>query len=387
MHRMWFTTSCRVSARWAGLLLSLVALGTEAATPVPAPPALSAKSAILMDFHTGRVLTTQEPDLRLAPASITKLMTAYTVFGELRAGKLKLEDRITVSETAWRTGGSRMFVEAGSQVPVVDLIQGMIVQSGNDATVTLAEQVAGSEQVFADLMNRNARALGMRNTHFVNSTGLPDAHHYSTARDIAKLVRALIRDYPDYYRWYSQREYEYHGIKQHNRNSLLWRDPSVDGVKTGFTDDAGYCLASSAQRGEMRLISVLLGTKNEAIRARESLALLNYGFRFYETHKIYAAGAPVTQTRIWQGAADALPLGLSQDLYLTVPRGQYPEIKASMTLNHTVRAPATRGRQYGVVNVTQGTQLLAERPLVALNDVAAGNLWQRLLDGMQLRWQ
>ncbi len=376
-----------VNSRLIALLLLFCcsAVLTAAPLPVPKPPALSARAYILVDYQSGVVLGEQKADERMEPASITKLMTAYALFHELQGGKIKLSDMITISETAWRTQGSRMFVEVGKQVSVENLIQGMIVQSGNDATVALAEQVAGSEATFAELMNRYAQQLGMKNTHFVNSTGMPDPQHYTTARDIAILGSAIIREYPQYYKWYSQREFVFNGITQSNRNMLLWRDASVDGMKTGHTDSAGFCLVTSAQRDGRRLVSVVLGTNSEKARADESLALINYGFRFFETHKLYGAGQAVTEARIWKGASEKLPLGLTRDLYITLPRGQYQQLKASMKLPAKLEAPAVKGQSYGTLHIDLGDKVLMEKPLVALQDVAPGGLWQRLVDTVKMR--
>ncbi len=366
-------------------LLCCSAALTAAPLPVPKPPALAARAYILLDFQSGVVLGENHADERMEPASITKLMSAYALFHELHAGKIKLSDMVTISEKAWRTQGSRMFVEVGKQVSVGDLVQGMIVQSGNDATVALAEHVAGSEAVFADLMNRYAQRLGMKNTHFVNSTGLPDPNHYTTARDISILAAAIIREYPEYYKWFSQREFVYNNITQHNRDMLLWRDASVDGLKTGHTDSAGYCLVSSAHRDGRRLISVVLGTKSEKARTDDSQALLNYGFRFFETHKLYSAGQPVTEARLWKGTSEKLPLGLTQDLYITLPRGQYQQLKATMKLPAKLEAPVVKGRSYGILHIDLGDKMLMEKPLVALQDVAAGGLWHRLVDSVKMR--
>ena len=379
-----------LSFRLTRLLLSMVLLLAcqttlfAAPLPVPKPPELSAHGYILIDFQSGAVLGENKADERMEPASITKLMTAYALFHELRSGKIKLTDMVTISEHAWRTQGSRMFVDVGKQVSVENLVQGMIVQSGNDATVALAEQVAGSEPVFADLMNRYAQQLGMKNTHFMNSTGMPDPQHYTTARDITTLASAIIREYPEYFKWDSQREFTYNGITQHNRNMLLWRDPSVDGMKTGHTDSAGFCLVATAKRDGRRLISVVLGSKDEKSRADESLALLNYGFTFYETHKLYAAGQPIAQPRIWKGTSEKLPLGLTQDLYITLPRGQYQQLKASLKLPASLTAPASKGKAYGTLHIELGGKVLLEKPLLALQDVAEGGLWQRLVDNVKM---
>lgn len=356
-----------------------------AATPIPAAPAVSARSHVLVDFNSGRVLAGGNDDQRIEPASITKLMAEYVIFHEMRAGNLKLTDMVAISENAWRAQGSRMFVDVRSKVPVDLLLQGVIVQSGNDATIALAEHLAGSEGTFVGLMNQHAQRLGLSNTHFMNSTGLPDPNHYTTARDIALLSAALIREFPDYYsKWHSQKEFRHNNITQYNRNRLLWRDSSVDGVKTGHTESAGYCLVASAQRDDMRLISVVIGTKNEEARTDESQSLLNYGFRFFETHKLYSADQPLTRTRIWKGATDMLPLGLGRDLYVTIPRGQYKQLNASMTVNGGITAPAAKGATYGSVKVVLNDSVVAEESLVALQDVEEGGILRQLKDSVML---
>jgi D-alanyl-D-alanine carboxypeptidase (penicillin-binding protein 5/6) len=352
--------------------------------PVPKPPAVGAEAYLLQDFHSGRVLAEKNIDERLEPASITKVMTAYAIFKELRAGHLSLEDMVTVSEKAWRTQGSRMFIEVGKRVSVEDLLQGLIVQSGNDASVALAEHVAGSEDAFAGLMNRYARDMGMTGTNFVNSYGWPHEQHYTTARDIANLARHLIEEFPEYYHWYAQRQFTFNGITQHNRNRLLWRDASVDGLKTGHTDSAGYCLVTSAQREGMRLITVVLGTRSEDARAVASQSLLNYGFRFFETHKLYGAGTELTQARVWKGAREQAPLGLGTDLHVTIPRGQYRQLDASMSLDSRIVAPVQNGQSLGNVRVRLGEHMVAEQPLLALTDVEEGSFWQRLVDEARL---
>jgi D-alanyl-D-alanine carboxypeptidase (penicillin-binding protein 5/6) len=284
-------------------------------------------------------------------------------------------------------GGSRMFIEVDSRVSVEELLMGVIVQSGNDASVALAEHVAGDETAFADLMNRYAARIGMTASHFVNSSGLPHEDHYTTARDMAVVARALIRDFPELYRWYAIKEYEFNGIIQPNRNRLLWRDDSVDGLKTGYTKSAGYCLVASAQRDGMRLVSVVLGADNEKARTRFSQALLRYGFRFYETHRLYQAGEPIQETRIWQGAAEQLRLGVADDVFVTVPRGQYANLDARMDLPATILAPVGRGVAQGTLNVALGEEQLISRPLVALHDVDKGNLWRRISDRVLLMFE
>jgi D-alanyl-D-alanine carboxypeptidase (penicillin-binding protein 5/6) len=363
------------------ILLLFTAAGLHAeALPVPKAPSIGAKSFILQDFDSSRVIAELDPDKPVDPASITKLMTAYAVFKELRSGKISLDDMVTISEKAWRTPGSRMFVEVGKQVSVEDLMQGMIVQSGNDATVALAEFVAGSEDSFAALMNRHAEVLGLKGSHFMNSTGLPDPDHHMTARDIATLAASIIREFPEYYKWYSQKEFTYNDITQYNRNKLLWRDDAVDGMKTGYTEDAGYCLVTSAKKDSMRLISVVLGTDSDKARASASQALLNYGFRFYETHKLYDAGMQLATARVWKGETDTVSLGLDNPLYATVPRGQYQSLAASMTINTRIMAPVSKDQTLGSVQVQLGDAVIAGQNLVALQGVGEGSIWQRIVD-------
>ncbi|HYN77841.1 MAG TPA: D-alanyl-D-alanine carboxypeptidase family protein [Lamprocystis sp. (in: g-proteobacteria)] len=357
-----------------------------AATPtVPAPPQVEAKGYLLIDFNTGAVLAESNADQRLEPASLTKIMTGYTIYRELAAGRVHLTDQVLISENAWRTGGSKMFVEVGKQISLEDLLKGMIIQSGNDASIALAEHVAGSEQVFSELMNTNTKRLGMENSHFVNVTGLPDPNHFTTARDIARVTAALIREFPQYYVWDGTKEYEFNGIKQQNRNRLLWRDSTVDGVKTGYTENAGYCLVASARRDGMRLISVVLGAKTPEARAVASLELLNYGFRFYESHRLYPGGEPLENLRVWKGDQKEVPVGPARDVYATIPRGRYAELAARMDKVPTLTAPITRGAQLGEVVVTLAGQEVSRVPLVALQDVAAGGLWDQARDTV-LQW-
>jgi D-alanyl-D-alanine carboxypeptidase (penicillin-binding protein 5/6) len=350
----------------------------------PAPPAISAGSYILLDYNSGHVLAESNARTRMEPASLTKLMTAYIVFNELKNGAISQGQLVTISENAWRAQGSRMFIEVGKQVSVGDLLKGMIVQSGNDATVALAELVAGSEDAFAELMNNIAGTLQLKDTHFTNSTGMPDPQHYTTAYDLALLTRALIAAFPEDYKLYSLREFTFNNITQHNRNRLLWRDDSIDGVKTGHTESAGYCLVTSAMRDDMRLISVVLSTKSDDMRMQESQKLLNYGFRFYESHRLYNAGASLASARVWKGVTEELPLGLAQDLYVTIPRNQYKKLKAVMNMNSTITAPVRKGQQFGTVQVTLDGKNVAERPLVALREIPEGNFAQRLSDEILL---
>ena len=352
--------------------------------PVPAAPAVAARGYILLDFNSGEVLAEKDADTAMDPASITKLMTAYAVFSELRKGQMALDDLVTVSERAWRTGGSRTFVEVGTRVSIEDLIRGMIIQSGNDASVALAEHTAGSEAAFAELMNEYARRLGMANTSFRNATGLPAEGHYSSARDIALLASAIIREFPEFYQLYSEREFTFNNITQRNRNQMLWRDPTVDGMKTGMTDAAGYCLVSSAERDGMRLISVLLGTSSAKARADATQSLLNWGFRFFESHRLYAAGEAVATARVWRGTLEEVGLGLQEDLWITVPRGRYGQLEASMEVQAPLLAPLSIEDQVGRIRVNLGDRLLADRNLHPLAAAPEGSIIRRALHAVLL---
>ncbi len=376
--------------RFRLFLISLILLTASAVAnaavnmPVPAPPIVGAKSFLLMDGNTGVELASLEPDKRLAPASLTKLMTAYAVFRALTEDLASLEDEVTVSEKAWRTQGSRMFIEVGSRVSVQDLLLGMIVQSGNDASVALAEHVAGSESVFAEMMNQYAVQLGMISTKFKNATGLPDKDHYSTARDLGILAQRIISEFPEYYKWYPIKEFEYNNIKQPNRNNLLWRDDSVDGMKTGNTDDAGYCLVSSAIRDGMRVISVVLGTASAKARVDGSQALINYGFRFFETRLLYRAGETVTQAKIWKSEKEFTPLGLMEDLYVTIPRGTFDEVESVLNIPAVIMAPVAQGQPLAELHVSLNGSSLVNEPLRALDQNPSGSFWQRTRDGVSL---
>jgi D-alanyl-D-alanine carboxypeptidase (penicillin-binding protein 5/6) len=357
--------------------------------PTPPPPSLDAKSWVLMDYTTGQILAENNSDERVEPASITKVMTSYVVSAELAAGKIHMEDPVFISENAWRSGGagtegSTSFLALNSKVPLKDLFYGMVIQSGNDAAIALAEHIAGSEQTFAELMNQYAAKLGMTGSHFANASGLPDPNHYSTAHDIALLSRALIRDYPEEYKVYAIKEFEWNGIKQHNRNTLLWRDSSVDGIKTGHTKEAGYCLTTSAKRGDQRLIAVVMGTASEKQRADDNQALLNYGFRFYETHKLYEAGKPLATPELWKGASTSIALGVSDDVVVSMPRGRYKDLKASMDMPNRLIAPYTKGQPIGTLRVSLDGKPLVARPLVALADAPAAGFWGRMSDGILL---
>lgn len=364
--------------------LSFYSKANDTDVSTPMPPSIAATAYLLQDFNTGKILAENNADTRLAPASLTKIMTVYVVFNEIRNGHLRLDDLATVSQKAWSTSGSRMFLEVNMQAKIEDLLQGVIIQSGNDASVTLAEHVAGNESTFAEMMNQHAARLGMKNSHFQNSDGLPTENHYSSARDLAILTTAVIKEFPEYYHWFSQKEFTFNKITQHNRNKLLSRDESVDGVKTGFTDDAGYCLVASALRENMRLISVVLGTKSADSRAAENQKLLNYGFRFFESHRLYEGKKTLNEAKIWKGADNTLPLGLAEDLYATIPRRHYNELKAVLTVDKKITAPIKEGTKLGLVTVTLKGETIATKDLIALKTVAEGNIIQRLYDGIKL---
>ncbi|MGR9116762.1 MAG: D-alanyl-D-alanine carboxypeptidase family protein [Gammaproteobacteria bacterium] len=351
---------------------------------IPSPPTVAAKSYILQDANSGKILAEANADVKLAPASLTKIMAVYVVFNELSKGHLSLDEQVTISRKAWQTPGSRMFVEVNKKVKIGDLLKGVIIQSGNDASVALAEHIAGDETTFAEMMNQQAARLGMTHTHFTNSMGLPAEDHYTTARDLAILTRALILEYPDYYRWFSEKEFTFNNITQRNRNKLLWRDETVDGVKTGFTEEAGYCLVASAVREDMRLISVVMGTGSERARANENQTLLNYGFRFYETHRLYKGREALTETRVWKGENKTLGLGLAKDLYVTIPRRHYNELKAVINFDQKITAPIKQGDSFGTVNVTLAGVQVAEEKLIALATINQGNLLRKLVDSALL---
>lgn len=367
----------------AGITADANAAGTKP-PPIPAPPQVNARGYYLMDFTTGQVLAAANENQRLEPASLTKLMSAYAVFHALKDGRIKLDDQVRISPYARNQEGSRMFVEVGTTVSVENLLQGMIVQSGNDATVALAEHVAGSEPVFVDLMNKYAQQLGMTSTHFQNSPGMPGPEHYSTAKDMTLLAVALIREYPEYYKWYSQREFTWNKISQPNRNGLLYRDPSVDGLKTGHTESAGYCLVSSAQRESMRLVSVVMGSPN--IRAREdaSAALLNYGFGFYQTRKLFTANAPVLTLPVWKADADQAKLGVPRDIYATVPRGQEATLSAAADVPEPLLGPLARATPVGKLRVTLGDKELGTYALHPVEDVAEAGFFSGIVDDVKL---
>jgi D-alanyl-D-alanine carboxypeptidase (penicillin-binding protein 5/6) len=363
-------------------ILSKVSCGAD--VPIPTPPTVDARSYVVIDYHTGKTLAALDADARMEPASLTKLMTAYLVFQELAGGKLKLQDQVVVSEHAWRSEGSRTFIELGKPVSVELLILGMVVQSGNDATIALAERIAGTEETFAQLMNANAKRLGMTATHFENSSGLPSPDHYTTAHDMALLAVALIRDFPQYYKYFSVREFEYNGIKQQNRNGLLGRDSSIDGLKTGHTDSAGFCLVTSALRDGMRVVSVVLGSKSFKGREDASGALINYAFTFYDTRLVAKGGAKLAAAPVWKAASTPVDVGVDEDLYVTLPRSASGDIKTTVDVRPRLIAPLSRNDDIGVLHVLSGSQTLATVPVHPLTAVAQGGWWRRLIDTIRL---
>lgn len=354
-------------------------------TYTPTAPNLQAKAYILIDATSGKVIAEQHSHDRLPPASLTKLMSMYIISNAIKSGQIKLDDKVLISKKAWQMEGSRMFIKVGNEVPVNELLQGIIVVSGNDATVAMAEHVAGTEEAFTDMMNQQAKQLGMNDSHFTDSTGLPDPNHYTTAYDLALLSKNYIKNFPEEYVINSAKWFTYNNIKQPNRNRLLWRYQNADGLKTGHTDDAGYCLVASAKRDGMRLISVILGSPNDTARTEDSIRLLNYGFRFYETRKIYAANATVVQARVWKGEKTQIPLGVQDDMYATLPTGQYKKLKASLTIKNPLQAPLKKGTSYGTLNITLNNQTIASKPLVALEDNPTGGLWRRASDTIRFK--
>jgi len=371
------------TALFAAFLSIMLVQYAAAQIAAPSAPNLNAKAYLLIDFASGRILPSQNPDDILEPASITKLMTAYAAFRAIRSGQISLDDQVLVSEKAWRTPGSRMFIDVGSRVPVKELLPGMIIQSGNDASVALAEHIAGTEDSFAEIMNQLAAELGMTSTRYFNSTGLPAEGHVTSATDIAKLAAALIREFPDYYSWYSQKEYSYNGITQANRNILLSRDQSVDGMKTGYTESAGYCLVSSAERNDMRLISVVLGTKSPAARANESQALLNYGFRFFESRQLWEVGEIIRDVRVWKGEQENTSLIVREPVFVAIPRGQFEQLETEVEIPDRLIAPLTSSSPIGEVRAKLGIDTIASVPVYSATDIPEAGLldaaWDELL--------
>jgi len=373
-------------ARFAAALLSLLSLPALAA--IPEPPALEASSYVLYDYDSGAVLVSNNPDLKVGPASITKVMLSYIVFDEVKKGRIKLDDLVTISEKAWRQGKdsteSRMFLDLGSRVKVEDLLHGIITQSGNDASVALAEHVAGSEAAFADLMNQYAAKLGMKNSHFLNAPGMPEDDHYSTAQDLVLLGAALIRDFPEYYSWFALPEFTYNGIKQQNRNMMMAMDRSVDGIKTGHTNAAGYCMLSSAKRDDRRLVAAVMGTASTKYRAQASLELLNYGFRFFESVKLLGKDSPAGSARLWKGVAEEVQLGTLEPLFLSLPRGSAEKAEVRPVVDGTLIAPLSQGQAVGTVTVLVDGKEVKSLPLVVLADAPAGGFFKRLWDTIRL---
>lgn len=371
-------------ARLLALAMLATSVTAQAAVPIPKPPSLDARGYILIDYASGRVLADLKSDERMEPASITKLMTAYVVFKALAEKRLALDEPVTISERAWRSEGSRTFLQLGAQVPAEVLIKGMIVQSGNDATIALAERVGGTEDAFAEQMNEYAKRLGMTASHFTNSTGLPDPGLYTTARDIATLSRALIREFPQYYRWYSLREFVWNNIRQPNRNGLLGRDPTVDGIKTGHTDSAGYCLVTSAKRRDMRLVSVVLGSSSMKAREDASAALLTYGYTYFETVKVKSAGDVLLQPRVYKGALDTVAAAPARDVLVTLGRGSAGNLRTEATVKEPLIAPIAANAAIGELIVRDGNDIVARVPLYPKQPVPEGGLWSRLTDGIAL---
>ena len=373
--------------RFVALCAPLALVSHASLAEAPPPPQIAASSWLLMDLTANQPIASHDAGARVEPASLTKLMTAYLVFDALEKKSITLDQQAPVSEKAWKTGGSRMFIEPRKPVTVAQLLRGMIVQSGNDATVALAELVAGSEDVFVQMMNREAQKLGLKNTHFANASGWPDPKHYSTASDLATLAAAVIRDFPEFYKLYSIKEFRYNNITQQNRNRLLWLDPNVDGMKTGHTEEAGYCLIASAKRGGRRLLSVVLGAHSDAQRAQESQKLLNYGFQFYDSVRIYAKGQTISTLRVWKGASNELKAGLPADLYVVLPRGEAEKLSAEFVSKQPLIAPISEGQPVGTVKLTLDGKPFGEHTAVALESVEVAGVFGRLWDTIRLWWK
>ena len=367
-----------------GISLNSTAAGVAV---VPPPPEIEATSYLIADADSGTYLVEKNIDQRVEPASLTKMMTAYVVASQISGGHVAMTDQVTVSEKAWRMGGSRMFIEVGKKVGVEDLLKGVIIQSGNDASVALAEHVSGTEAAFADLMNQYAAGLGMEDTHFMNSSGWPHEDHYTTARDMATLARALIRDHPGIYAMHSTREFTYNNIKQSNRNKLLWKDTSVDGIKTGHTESAGYCLVASSVRDGIRLISVVMGADGTRARTNATQALLNYSYRFYETRQLFAAGEAVTTVMVWKGERDSIDLAVKDELVLTLQKGQFDQLQTVMTVEEELVAPISEGEELGRLDLLLDDTVLASSALVAKGAVAKGSLFVQFRDHIKMHWR
>lgn len=351
---------------------------------IPSPPQIAGSSWVLKDPLSGRIIMEHNSQERVPPASLTKMMTAYIVERELDEGRIAMTDMVPISVKAWRTGGSRTFVREGTQVSVEDLLKGVIIQSGNDASVALAEFVAGSEDAFVDIMNQQARQLGMNNTNFENATGLPHPDQYSTAYDLALLAKAIIEDYPENYPLYAVKSFTYNNIRQPNRNSLLWRDESVDGLKTGHTEEAGYCLVASAKRDNTRLIAAVMGTSSAEVRAREVQKMLNYGFRYYETERLFRAGQELVDAKVWGGQSNQISVGLAEDVFVTIPRGARDKLESTVDLDSVIKAPIKVGDELGRIQVMLDGEVLVDEPALALTEVQQGGVFKRLWDAIKL---
>lgn len=370
------------------LTLALNSPVNAANSQIPPPPTLAVKAYLLQDFNSGHVIAASNSDMRVEPASLTKIMTAYLAFKALKNGHLSLTQTLPVSEKAWKIEGSKMFIEPNKPVTVDELLHGTIIQSGNDSSIALAEGIASSEDLFADMMNKEAQRLGMKNTHYMNATGLPDPQHYTTAADLATLAAALIRDFPaDYAKYYSTKEYTYNKITQPNRNRLLWLDPNVDGMKTGHTESAGFCLISSAKRNDMRRISVVLGAPNDSARATESQKLLNYGFQFFDSHLVYKRGQAISQLKVWKGSENLVASTVANDLYVTIPKGEYANIKATMSSTQPLIAPVKKGQVIGTIKFTLNGEVIDEQKLVAAKSIEGAGILGRAWDSIKLLMQ
>jgi D-alanyl-D-alanine carboxypeptidase (penicillin-binding protein 5/6) len=350
---------------------------------VPAPPKINAKAYVLMDVNSGKIIAQKNMGQRVSPASLTKMMTLYLISQALHTGTIKLDDQVLISKDAWKMGGSKMFVKVGHRVLVQSLLQGIIVASGNDACVAMSEFVAGSQDVFVEMMNSQAQALGMNNSHFTDCTGLPNEDHYSTAHDLAILARALVLNFPEYYGWYKQKWFTYNGIRQPNRNRLLWRYPEADGIKTGHTKAAGFCLVSSAVKNGMRMLTVIMGAPTDEARANDSIHLLNYGFRFFKSYAIYQPDKTISNVRVWFGSKKWLPAGAQNGVFITVPTGQFKNAKVVIQTQTNLRAPVSAGQVIGNVVVLSQNQPIIQVPLIALNEVGKGGLWRRSIDHLE----
>ncbi len=366
------------------LMLALTGKAMSQSVLIPSPPQIAGTSYVLMDPKSGRIIMEENSHERLPPASLTKMMTAYIVERELDEGRIAMSDMVPISVNAWKTEGSRTFVREGTQVSVEDLLRGVIIQSGNDASVALAEFVAGSEDAFVDIMNQQAQILGMKDTNFVNATGLPSPEHFSTAYDLAILARALINDYPENYPLYAEKHFTYNNIRQPNRNSLLWRDESVDGLKTGHTEEAGYCLVASAKRNDTRFIAVVMGASSSEARSQEIQKMLNYGFRYYESERLFRSGQELIEARVWGGQADQISVGMTEDVYVTIPRGSRNDLESTVDLDSVIKAPINVGDELGRVKVSYNGEVLVDQPVLALTEVPEGGFFKRIWDAIKL---